>query len=392
MAEVTYNNKKGGWTVVWVDPIGQKCSRLCGRGSVGREMATSLAEQVEEELRGNHYVDRSEQTWVSLLKEYERLRFGRIGPAHQENMYNTLKHFERICRPHLLRNITTKTIDQYALVRGRERGLHGLLANTTLNKELACLNILFRCAHRWGMILRMPYVEKMAVRESERFAVTPEEFTLMWRQTHMAIRPNWPGISTSDWWRAFLLWQFLTGWRLSQVLSVEFNHISWENENVLSPWSVRGNKASRDIRIPLHPRLMDAIRPLRNTGGVLRSQRHLLFSLGKRTPARIFPPQHRLMPRVEKMCPLDQRSLYVSFNKIQYAAGVSAPNGNAYTFHDIRRGCATANADRLDIFELQTLMQHTNINTTRKYVAMGRKIKSAINNKLLVPNLDEEEP
>jgi integrase len=55
-----------------------------------------------------------------------------------------------------------------------------------------------------------------------------------------------------------------------------------------------------------------------------------------------------------------------------------------YGFHDIRRGFATANAENLDLFELQGLMQHKSLATTKLYVNMAEKLNRTTD-KLAVP-------
>lgn len=54
-------------------------------------------------------------------------------------------------------------------------------------------------------------------------------------------------------------------------------------------------------------------------------------------------------------------------------------------FHDLRRGYATANAEHMDLFELQKLMQHRSLETTRGYANMAGKLKKAIK-KVHVPS------
>lgn len=43
-------------------------------------------------------------------------------------------------------------------------------------------------------------------------------------------------------------------------------------------------------------------------------------------------------------------------------------NGGWYGFHDLRQGFATVNAASMNLFELQSLMQHRSLTTTQGYV------------------------
>lgn len=49
-----------------------------------------------------------------------------------------------------------------------------------------------------------------------------------------------------------------------------------------------------------------------------------------------------------------------------------------YGFHDPRRGFATVNADKMDLFQLKELMQHKSLETTRIYVQMASRLRQPI--------------
>ena len=57
-----------------------------------------------------------------------------------------------------------------------------------------------------------------------------------------------------------------------------------------------------------------------------------------------------------------------------------------YGFHDVRRGFATMNAESMDLFELQALMQHKTLATTQGYVAMAKRLQKPVSN-LFVPSI-----
>ena len=59
-------------------------------------------------------------------------------------------------------------------------------------------------------------------------------------------------------------------------------------------------------------------------------------------------------------------------------------NGGWYGFHDLRRGFATVNAASMNLFELQGLMQHKSLETTRGYVNMAAGLNRSVGN-LFVP-------
>ena len=85
------------------------------------------------------------------------------------------------------------------------------------------------------------------------------------------------------------------------------------------------------------------------------------------------------------------RKLWPIFAEIQKATVL--PDGSPlkecgkngwYGFHDFRRAFATLNAQQRDLFELQGLMQHKSLETTREYVAMASRLNQTVKN-LFVP-------
>ncbi len=72
--------------------------------------------------------------------------------------------------------------------------------------------------------------------------------------------------------------------------------------------------------------------------------------------------------------------------------GAGRENSGYFGFHDLRRGYATANAEHMDLFELQKLMQHRSLETTQGYVSMAGKLKKAINKAHVPDFLTVREP
>jgi integrase len=162
--------------------------------------------------------------------------------------------------------------------------------------------------------------------------------------------PNTPG----DWWRSFLVFAYLTGWRVGAILALKRSDVDLEAGTALS--RAESNKGRRDALISLHPMIVGHLKTL--TG----------FS------DRMFPwPQSRSV-------------LFRTFGKLQLAAKVKPATKPRYGFHDIRRGFATMNADRLTADVLQETMQHQSYATTKLYINLARQLKpSAL--KVFAPEL-----
>ncbi len=156
---------------------------------------------------------------------------------------------------------------------------------------------------------------------------------------------------------------YMTGWRINQLRSLLWGDVDLENETALS--RADDNKGRRDVQIPLHPAIVDHLRKVEGS-----FDRY------------VFPWNQ------------NYKTLWCHFHEIQEAAklpdGSPLPrggkNGCWYGFHDLRRGFATENAEEMDLFELQTLMQHKSLETTKLYVGMTKKLKNAVKG-LKVPSI-----
>ena len=73
-------------------------------------------------------------------------------------------------------------------------------------------------------------------------------------------------------------------------------------------------------------------------------------------------------------------TLFKQFAALQKAAGVKPTTKNRYGFHDLRRGFATMNADRLTADVLQAMMHHQNYTTTQRYIALARQLRPSVLN------------
>ena len=118
------------------------------------------------------------------------------------------------------------------------------------------------------------------------------------------------------------------------------------------------NKGRRDVEIPLHPVIAEHLQKLAASFG-----------------SHVFPWSN------------GRRTLWTQFWRIQEASGIPKCGKQGwYGFHDLRRGFATQNAGEMDLFELQALMQHKSLETTRGYVSMANRLNKAVEG-LYVPDV-----
>ena len=119
----------------------------------------------------------------------------------------------------------------------------------------------------------------------------------------------------------------------------------------------KDNKGKRDVKIPLHPIVVDHLRKLKSFSPL------------------VFPTNR------------SRRVLFSDLQEIQKAAGIKLTGPKSlYGFHDLRRAFATMNADNLTPDALQALMQHKDYQTTQRYISMARQLNPAVAN-LFVPTI-----
>ncbi|MFM9960731.1 MAG: tyrosine-type recombinase/integrase [Planctomycetaceae bacterium] len=194
--------------------------------------------------------------------------------------------------------------------------------------------------------------------------VSLEHFSAMFKACEVATMPaDVPNVTPAEWWRGLLVLLYMTGWRIGQTMRLRLDDIDFEAGTALNRTDT--NKGRRDQLLPLHPLVIEHLRPLAGSFGPL-----------------VFPWHY------------DNRTLWSEFGRIQEAARLAdgspmpkaGKNGGWYGFHDLRRGFATVNAASMDLFELQALMQHQSLVTTRGYVNMAQRLQKPVSN-LFVPTL-----
>jgi integrase len=152
-----------------------------------------------------------------------------------------------------------------------------------------------------------------------------------------------------------ILFCYMTGWRIAAILSLRREDLDLDGGTAFS--RAEDNKGRRDQKVPLHPLLLERLRKLAGFG-------RLLF------------PWNRA-----------RRLLFEEFARIQKKGGIKLKGPrDHYGFHDLRRGFATMNADRLTPDALQFLMQHKDYKTTQRYINLARQMNPTMQN-LYVPEL-----
>jgi integrase len=228
--------------------------------------------------------------------------------------------------------------------------------------ELRHLRAVLRVANEWGYLPKMPRIRM--VKEPQKLVryVTPEHFAAIYAACDAAQRPQSKVYSAADWWRAFLVYLYMTGCRVNEPLALRWDDVSLDKATAVT-WH-EDNKGKRDEVVPLHPVVVEHLRKLVDFGPM------------------VFPWPHH------------ERTLYVEFARIQRAAKDEkgerivdllcrekhehTDSCHLYGFHDFRRAFATQNALRLTENALQALMRHKSYLTTKRYINMARQLDGAV--------------
>lgn len=364
---------KASWYVSWTDPNGRQCRKSCGPGKVGKSAANKLADTTHSQLVTGTYQPKQRTTWDQFFDRYKGHVIGRYDAPSREAALLSIKTFARIAKPKLLKTIDTATIDQFIGTRLKEPSARTIrdgerrkVSPATVNRELRYVKAALRLAVDWGFIEKVPRMRFLKPQQKLPTFVSPEHFAAMFQACEVATMPaDLPNVSPVDWWRGLLVMLYMTGWRIGQTLAMRREDIDVEAGTALS--RADANKGRRDQLIPLHPLIIQHLRPLAASFSPM-----------------VFPWSH------------NNRSLWSEFARIQEAAlladGSSMPkagkNGGWYGFHDLRRGFATVNAASMNLFELQSLMQHRSLTTTQGYVNMANQLTRTVQN-LFVPSIPQ---
>lgn len=354
------------WYVSWIDPDGKPQRKSCGSASLGKKAADRLAEKIHCELSEGTYQARDKKTWKEFREKFDKKIGARFSGKSLEALSDSLDAFAKVSKPRFVTSVTSELVDNFATERLKGKGIKGgTISPATVNKDLRYIRLAMRVAHDWGYVARVPKIRFLKVSDPMPTYVSMDHFTAIYSACESASLPgSVPNVAPSDWWRALIVTAYMTGWRIGQLLSLKWADVDLDGGTALTRADVSGNKGKRDMRIPLHPMVVDHLRRIE----------------GSFDP-RVFPWNQ------------NRRSVWNEFERIQQATkladGTPLPQAGKsgwYGFHDLRRAFATENAAKMDLFELQALMQHKALATTQGYVNMQKRLSKPVEN-LSVPKL-----
>jgi integrase len=352
-----HGTEQASWYVGWYDPGGKRCSASCGPGERGKRLAEKKRRKIEAELMTGTYQMHTTRLWDDFMKEYEEKVIPRLAVRSRPEVLTALAHFKRIVKPVRMFAILTQHIDEFIAKRRQEKGKKSgdLISPATVNKDLRHIKAALKKARRWGYIKEVPdFTFERTVKELPTY-VTSEHFTAIYQACDKARIPEGLPYTPADWWRALLVFGYMTGWRISDMLFLRRDDLDLDTGIAITRGDA--NKGKRDAMVKLHPVVIEHLRKLPGFDPL------------------VFPWNHH------------RRTLDEEFLAIQTEAGIHLPcRGehkhtsacHVYGFHDLRRAFATMNADKLTPDALQTLMRHKSYQTTQVYINMTRQLDDAV--------------
>jgi integrase len=358
------------WLVGWYEPDGRRKSKTCGAGPRGKKTASRLAAKITAQLMTGTYQQKTTVLWDDFVNEYDRRILAGLEPTTRAEALLSLGHFARLVKPVRVYALDASHIDDFAAKRRKEPGRKGgeTLSPATLNKDLRHVRAALNVAVEWGYLTKAPrFRMERTARRIPRY-VTPEHFALIYDAAGAARLPRDLPYLAADWWRGILLFAYMTGWRVGDLLGLRRADVDLERGYAITRAEVA--KADRDDMVKLHPVLVEH-----------------LAGLAAFDPM-MFPWHH------------NRRTLDDELDRLQAAAGIKLPCAKAhehtdachvYSWHDFRRAFATLNAGKLGPDALQALMRHKSYATTQVYISLARQVDEAVN-KIHVPEVARRRP
>ncbi|MCR9296336.1 MAG: site-specific integrase [bacterium] len=367
-AWVYQHHKTGSWYVGWYEPDGKRKNKSFGKEQGAKTAANNYAKVKAGELIQGISDGFRACSWETFVERFKDRELAGKRPATQVKYNAAISHFERICKPGTIGEITAEHIAQFKAARlaegGKDSG-RNKVAVATVNGNLRNLKRLLRVAHDWKYLKEVPKIEFLREPDVAPSFVSQEQFSRLYEACNAADRPEIQGVDPADWWRALLVFLYLTGWRVSEALKLSKDDLDLEAGYAIT--RAGDNKSGKESRVPLHPLIVEHLRKIQGLSTAVFDWPH------------------------------DEGGLYDNLHAIQDAAGIAKVcrkdhehNDSCcyFGFHDLRRGFATANAANLSASQVQQLMRHSTYETTQKYINMAEQIKrDDVVSRLAIPEL-----
>lgn len=273
--------EKARWYVYWNDPdTGRQKCKSCGPGKVGKSAANRLADTTHSQLVTGTYQSCDREKWGHHLDKSTNQApvntfMARLN-QHVEGMYSghsldafklSIRTFERVAKPNLMKSVNADMIDKYITNRLAEKttrkdadGKPKNVEASTVNRELRYIKSALRLAVDWKYLAKEPRIRFLKAHEKLPTYISSEHFAAIYHACHVATMPALPNVTAEDWWKGLIVMLYMTGWRIGQTIAIRWDDLDLQTGMALT--NAADNKGKRDERIPLHPLIVDHLRPL----------------------------------------------------------------------------------------------------------------------------------
>lgn len=317
----------------WDDPVtGRRITRSSKCKT--RRDAERKAQSLENQLSSDGGVS-GRMSWTDFAARYQMEHLRSLALRSQLKACSVLDSYERVMQPKTLVGVNAATLSTYAAhLRANHR------SEATIAAHLRTLRAALSWAHQKRFIATVPEPPKIRRLPGSKVAkgrpITDSEFCLMlWAVPWVT--------SSSRAWGRLLIGLWLSGLRIGEAMNLRWKPGRFPSVDLSgSGWLLipaAFDKGHADRRIPLTPDFAAWLRRNRNDNELV------------------------LSPGVS-----ENRATKV-ISMIGRAAGIitDPATGRTATAHDLRRAFAQRWAARLTPIDLQRLMRHASIDTTRAY-------------------------
>ncbi len=303
---VKRKKQKGySYSIQWIDVItGKRRTESCGND---KSYARQLASERRQAIMTGVYREIKPIAYSEFVTEHLAQIKGQLSKATYAEHRLALGVFGRICSP---KNLTV--IDFAMLEDFRKALIEDGKSDATVNKTLRTLQSILSRAVQRGYIKKNPFEgnrKALWIREPEKTVNTASQ------QDFELLLEHCP----DDKWRAVCIIAYYAGLRREEILHLEWTDIDYDSQ-VLYVRNKDGHSTkSRKIRtIPMAPQIASALRKIPR----LNIQTDYIFRTRNET---------RLIYNFTR-----------TFHGILSRASLVTEQGKAkFTFHDLRRTCAT---------------------------------------------------
>lgn len=314
------------WFLDYQDKNGKRIQRVIKYAQNQQDAIKALQEEIRRVFDDEYNIKREKglTKFESLAREYLEVhaKVNKKGWEKADKIYLNC-HLIPYFGEYEITKINSMLIERYK----RERIEEGA-KQSTVNRELSCLRLIFNKAVSWGYLTESPMKEFKFFSEKDNFM----ERVLLLEEEKRLLK-NCASKPVKD----FIVFALNTGMRRGEILSLEWKNVSLEQRVILVTMTKSGKNRKTPINDTLH--------------GFLTK----LYDNGRNGNGRIFP----------------YVNVYWSFKKAAKLAGISEVR-----IQDLRHTFATRLIESgIDIITVRDLLGHSHTAVTERYTHPNESLK-----------------